>query len=61
VQNERFKSSGFSVTDHANGTERAATATGTVAGTTLGASESVFAFLGFANSGTITRCIGLSC
>jgi hypothetical protein len=61
VSNARFKESGFSGTEHSNGTERAATATGTVAGTTLGASELYFAYLGFTNSGTITRCIGLSC
>jgi hypothetical protein len=61
VLNQRFKSSGFSVTDHSSGTDRAAAATGTVAGSTLGASELVFADLGFTNSGTITRCIGLSC
>jgi hypothetical protein len=61
VVNDHFKSAGFSVTDHFNGTDRAATATGTVAGSTLSASELQFADLGFTNSGTITRCIGLSC
>jgi hypothetical protein len=61
VVNQHFKSDGFSLTDHFNGTDRAATATGTVAGSTLSASELQFADLGFTNSGTITRCIGLSC
>ena len=61
VNNQHFKSSGFSQTNHVNGTDRAAAATGTVAGSTLGASELAFADLGFTNSGTITRCIGPSC
>ena len=61
VRNALSKTSGFSETDHLSGTSRAATATGTVAGSTLGASELQYAFLGSTNSGTITRCIGLSC
>ena len=61
VVNQHFKSAGFSVTSHFNGTDRAAAATGAVAGSALGASELQFADLGFTNSGTIFRCIGLSC
>jgi hypothetical protein len=61
VINQHSKFSGFSETLHFNGTDRAATAQGTVAGGTLGASELITADLGFTNSGTITRCIGLSC
>jgi hypothetical protein len=61
VFNDHFKSAGFSVNDHFNGTDRAATATGTVGGLTLSASELQFADLGTANSGTITVCIGNSC
>jgi len=61
VFNEHFKSDGFSVTDHFNGTDRAATATGTVGGLTLGASELQFADLGTANAGTTVICIGTSC
>ncbi len=61
VFNDHFKSDGFSETDHFNGTDRAATATGTIGGLTLGASELQFADLGTANSGTITVCIGTSC
>ncbi len=61
VFNDHFKSDGFSVNDHFNGTDRAATATGTVAGRTLSASELQFANLGTTNSGTITVCIGTSC
>jgi hypothetical protein len=61
VFNDHFKSDGFSATDHFNGTDRAATATGTVGGLTLGASELQFADLGTANSGTTIICIGTSC
>jgi len=61
VANDHFKTAGFSESDHFNGTDRAATASGTVAGSTLSASELQFGDLGFANSGTITRCIGTSC
>jgi len=61
VANDHFKSAGFSVNDHFNGTDRAATATGTVGGLTLSASELQFADLGTTNSGTITVCIGNSC
>ncbi len=61
VFNDHFKSAGFSVNDHFNGTDRVATATGTVAGLTLGASELQFADLGTTNSGTTKVCIGLSC
>jgi hypothetical protein len=61
VVNQHVKSAGFSVTDHFNGTDRAATAAGTVAGSSVSASELQFADLGSTNSGTITRCIGLSC
>jgi hypothetical protein len=61
VFNDHFKSDGFSENDHFNGTDRAATATGTVGGLTLSASELQFADLGTANSGTVTVCIGTSC
>jgi hypothetical protein len=61
VANDHFKSAGFSVNDHFSGTDRAATATGSVGGLTLGASELQFADLGTTNSGTTTVCIGLSC
>ena len=61
VANDHFKSAGFSVNDHFSGTDRAATAIGTVGGLTLGASELQFADLGTTNSGTTTVCIGLSC
>lgn len=61
VANDHFKSNGFSVKDHFNGTDRAATATGTIGGLTLSASELQFADLGATNSGTTTVCIGLSC
>jgi hypothetical protein len=61
VANQHFKAAGFSESDHFNGTDRTATATGTFSGSTLNASDLQFADLGFANSGTILRCIGLSC
>jgi len=61
VANDRIKIDGASETDHFNGTARTATATGTVAGLTLNASESQGTDLGVANAATISRCIGLSC
>ena len=61
VANDHFKSTGFSVNDHFNGTDRAATAAGTVAGSTVGTSQLQFADLGFTNSGTTTVCIGNTC
>lgn len=61
VTNEHFKSDGFSETDHFSGTSRDATATGTIGGITLSASDLQFADLGTTKSGTITVCIGSSC
>ena len=61
VANDHFKSTGFSVSDHFNGTDRAAAATGTVGGNAHGATDLQFADLGSTNSGTITRCIGTGC
>ena len=61
VFNDHFKTAGFSENDHFNGTDRAATAAGTVAGSTVSASQLQFADLGFTNSGTIARCIGTGC
>jgi hypothetical protein len=61
VSNDRFKSDGFRATEHFNGTFRAATATGRVAGRTLRASDSEDADLGTAKSGSTTVCIGNSC
>ena len=61
VSNDHVKIDGLSETDHFNGTDRTATATGTVDGLTLNESESQGSDLGVANSATISRCIGLSC
>jgi hypothetical protein len=61
VANQHFKAAGFSESDHFNGTDRAASASGTFSGNALNASDLQFADLGFANSGIIQRCIGLSC
>jgi hypothetical protein len=61
VSNDHFRTAGFSQNDHFNGTDRVANATGTFSGSTLNASDLQFADLGFSNSGTIVRCIGLAC
>lgn len=61
ISNSHFKTAGFSINDHFNGTSRAATATGTVVGLRLRASALQFADLGTAHSGTVTRCIGTNC
>ena len=61
VFNSHFKADGFSVTSHFNGTDRAATATGSVGGLALSGGELQFADLGFTNSGTITVCKGTGC
>jgi hypothetical protein len=61
VFTDHFKSDGFSETDHFNGTDRAATATGTIGGLTLSAGDLDFADLGTAKSGTTIVCIGGSC
>jgi hypothetical protein len=61
VSSDRVKTGGFSETDHFNGTDRDATAAGTVAGLTLSGSDVAFADLGVAKAATILRCIGLSC
>jgi hypothetical protein len=61
VSNLHFKTDGFSETDHSNGTDRNAVATGTFNGDTLTASELQYADLGTTNSGSIYVCIGTSC
>jgi hypothetical protein len=61
VFNHHFKSDGFSEIDHFNGTDRDATATGTVGGLPLSASDLEFADLGTTNAAIITICIGTSC
>jgi hypothetical protein len=61
VINEHFKSDGFSVTEHFNGTDRTATATGTVAGVTLSTSGLAFAHLSTTKSATVTVCKGNGC
>ncbi len=59
VLNEHFKSGGYSLITHGNGTFRDARATGTVARLTLSASQ--FADLGNTHSGSTTICVGSSC
>ena len=61
VFNSHFKADGFSLTSHFNGTDRAATATGTIGGLALSAGELQFADLGTTNSGTIIVCKGTGC
>jgi hypothetical protein len=61
TSNSRVRAGGFSVNEHLNGINRDGTATGFVNGITFGASDSQFAILGKAVSGTTTLCIGGSC
>ena len=61
VSNFHMKTAGFSMSSHSSGTDRAATATGTVAGRTLTAKQQQFADLGTAKSADIKRCIGNAC
>jgi hypothetical protein len=61
VSNDHFKADGFSVNDHFNGTDRAATAIATFGGLPQPLGEPQFADLGTTNSGTTTICIGNSC
>jgi len=59
--NDHFKSDGFSVTDHFNGTDRNAIATGSFAGIALRASQLEFADLGHTNEGSVSVCKGTGC
>ena len=61
VSNDHFKSDGFSVNDHFNGTSRTATAAATIGGFPQPLGELQFADLGTAKSGTTTICRGISC
>jgi hypothetical protein len=61
VENDHFKSDGFSETIHFSGTSRDATATGTFNGSTLTAGDLAFAELATQSSGAVTVCTGSSC
>jgi hypothetical protein len=61
VSNDHFKTGGFSVRDHFNGTDRNAAATGAISGVTLSPAELQYADLGITNSGTVTVCHGTGC
>ncbi|MGN6170860.1 MAG: hypothetical protein ACTHQQ_22225 [Solirubrobacteraceae bacterium] len=61
VENDHYKTDGFSVSDHNNGTFRNATANGTVAGRTLTVDDLQFADLSTTKGATTTVCIGNSC
>jgi hypothetical protein len=61
VYNDHYKTAGFSIRDHFNGTDRNAAATGTFGGATLNPADLQFADLGTTNSGTTTVCRGIGC
>lgn len=61
VTNDHFKTAGFSVRDHFNGTDRNAAATATIGGFPQPLGEPQYADLGTTNSGTTNVCIGNSC
>ena len=61
TSNDHFKSDGFSVTDHFNGTDRGAIATGSFAGIALRARQLEFADLGHTNEGSVFICKGTGC
>ncbi len=54
--NDNFHQNGFHEVDHFTGTDRQATATATVGGTSLGAGDLLFADLGTAVSGSVIIC-----
>jgi hypothetical protein len=54
--NQNFHQDGFHEVDHFTGTDRQATATATVDGTSLGTGDLLFADLGTAVSGTVIIC-----
>jgi hypothetical protein len=56
-----IKVAGFSETQHINGTDRLATATGTFSGITVNPSDFQGGSLGFTNEGITTVCIGNTC
>jgi hypothetical protein len=61
VGNLHFKTDGFSVTSHSNGTSRDATATGTAGGLTLNAADLQFADLRNTHENETTICTGSNC
>jgi hypothetical protein len=56
VFNQNFHVDGFHEVDHFNGTDRQATASATVGGTSLGVGDLLFADLGTAKSGSVVIC-----
>jgi hypothetical protein len=56
IFNDNFHQDGFHEVDHFNGTDRQASATATVGGTSLGAGDLVFADLGTSKAGTLVVC-----
>ena len=61
TSNDHFQFDGFKVSSHFNGTDRNATASGSIGGVTLAPADLGFADLGRANSGETDICIGNSC
>jgi hypothetical protein len=61
TNNSRVRAGGFSVNEHLNGTNRDGTATALVNGIAFSTSDSEFAILGQAVSGTTTLCLGGNC
>lgn len=61
TSNSRVRAGEFSVNEHLNGTNRDGTATALANGITFSTSDSQFAILGNAVSGTTTLCIGGTC
>jgi hypothetical protein len=54
--NSNYRVDGFHEVDHFTGSDRQATATATVGGTSLGTGDLAFADIGTAKSGTLTVC-----
>ncbi len=61
ASNDHFQFDGFKVSSHFNGTDRNATAIGSIGGVTFAPTDLEFADLGRANSGETDVCIGNSC
>jgi hypothetical protein len=61
TSNDHFQFDRFKVSSHFNGTDRNATASGSIGGVTFAPADLEFADLGRANSGETDICIGNSC
>jgi hypothetical protein len=61
VFGDHFHTFGFTETDHFSGTNRIATATGTIGGLTLTIADNAFADMGTTHSGSVDICLGGTC